>query len=84
MRNLTTDELVQANGGCTFANLFGNCPYEAHIVHSAVGATAGALYSYAMLGNATIWQCALGGAAVALALQIGGNAIGFGTNSTAS
>lgn len=83
MRNLTKSELAQTNGGCTLTTLFGNCPYEAHIAHSVVGAVSGALYSHVMLGNGQMWQYALGGAALVLAVQIGGNIV-LASNSTAA
>ncbi len=87
MRNLTTGELAQTNGGFSMCGLydtvFGGCPVGPHIVSSAIGAAVGATISHSFMKNAKIVQFALGGAALGVAMVMGGNFV-MGNNSTAA
>lgn len=72
MRNLTTTEITQTNGGFGICDLMENCPYANTISWAVLGMIAGASYSHGYLrNNAKLLQWTLGSGAAAAAISLG-------------
>ncbi len=84
MRNLTTTEVTQTNGGFGLCTFMGNCPYANTIGWAVLGMAAGATYSHGFLKNAKLLQWTLGSGVVGAAISLGTNYLTGTENNTAS
>lgn len=72
MRNLTTTEIANTNGGFGLCDVMGNCPYATTVGWALFGMVAGASYAHGYLrNNAKLLQWTLGSGAAAAAISLG-------------